>query len=147
MLTQVAGRAGRSALGGRVIIQTYYPEHYAIAAAAQHDYSSFYQLELRFRQEAGYPPFSPLVRLIFSGETEAQARTASDGLAAALGDRIRRRGAMDVEVLGPAPAFFGKLGGRYRYHLILRGAGARDLLGSLPLPPGWRADVDPVNLL
>jgi primosomal protein N' (replication factor Y) len=147
LLTQVAGRAGRSALGGKVIIQTYYPEHYAVSAAARHDYAGFYSQELRFRREAAYPPFRPLVRLLYSGTRETEARQASANLAGILQDRIRRLGLRDAELVGPAPAFFGKLGGRYRYHLLLHGQDARALLSSFPLPPGWHIDVAPVNLL
>ena len=65
LLTQVAGRAGRSARGGRVIIQTYQPEHYAIQAAAQHDYDAFYEREMTFRREHGYPPMRRLARLVY----------------------------------------------------------------------------------
>ena len=147
LLTQVAGRAGRSALGGKVIIQTFCPDHYAVEAAAQHDYKGFYEQELRFRREAGYPPIRPLVRLLFVGARETDAREASERLAGALQDRIRRQGLLDVELIGPAPAFFAKWGGKYRYHLILRGSNARTLLAAYPLPPGWRVDVDPMNLL
>jgi primosomal protein N' (replication factor Y) len=147
LLTQVAGRAGRSALRGKVIIQTYYPEHYAIAAAARHDYNSFYEQEMRFRREAAFPPFRPLVRLLFVGAREDETREASTQLARALLDRIRGQGLMDVELVGPAPAFFSKWGGKYRYHLLLRGNNARTLLAAFPLPVGCRVDVDPMNLL
>ncbi len=147
LLTQVAGRAGRSALGGKVIIQTYYPEHYAIAATARHDYRAFYEQEIRFRREAAYPPFRPLVRLLFANSSESEAREASAQLTGALQDRIRRQGLLDVELIGPAPAFFAKWGGQYRYHVLLRGKNARTLLAAFPLPLGWRVDVDPMNLL
>jgi primosomal protein N' (replication factor Y) (superfamily II helicase) len=147
LLTQVAGRAGRSAAGGQVIIQTYYPEHYAIAAAARHDYASFYEQELRFRQQAAYPPFRPLVRLLLSSTREHAAREASERLASGLQDQIRRQGLLEVQVVGPAPAYFAKLGGRYRYQLLLRGRNARTLLTTFPLPLHCRVDVDPVNLL
>jgi primosomal protein N' (replication factor Y) len=147
LLTQVAGRAGRSALGGRVIVQTYYPEHYAVAAAARHDYSSFYEQEIHFRREAAYPPFRPLARLLFVSAREQDAREASSQLARALLDRIRRQGLLNVELVGPAPAFFAKWGGKYRYHLLLHGENARTLLAGFPLPMGCRVDVDPMNLL
>lgn len=147
LLTQVAGRAGRSALGGRAIIQTYHPEHYAIVAAARHDYSSFYEQELRFRREAAYPPFRPLVRLVFSDAREAQVRGASEEFAVVLKDNIRRRGLADLELVGPAPAFFAKWAGKYRYHMLLRGRDAKALLSAVPVPSGCRVDVDPMNLL
>lgn len=147
LLTQVAGRAGRGALGGRVFIQTYFPEHYAIAAAAKHDYEAFYKREIQFRGQTAYPPFRPLVRIVFTGAKEEDARLASTRLAAALMDRIRRQGLPDVEMIGPAPAFFAKWAGKFRYHVILLGNNARMLLSDFPLPAGWRVDVDPLNLL
>lgn len=147
LLTQVAGRAGRSALGGQAIIQTYYPEHYAVAAAAQHDYRGFYEQEMRFRREAGYPPFRPIVRIVFDEAREAAARNAGEQFAAELRNRIRRRGLSDVDLVGPAPAFFAKWAGRYRYHLLVRGKDAKSLLSTTPIPARFRIDVDPMNLL
>ncbi len=64
-----------------------------------------------------------------------------------LSDHIRRDGLMNVDLIGPAPAFFSKLGGRSRYHILLRGEDGLGLLSQLPLPVGWRADVDPISLL
>lgn len=147
LLTQVAGRAGRSARGGKAIVQTYAPEHYAIQLAAKHDYHEFFKRELAFRRETAYPPFRPLVRLLYSSENAKQAREASEQFGTQLQDRIRREGLLDVEVIGPAPAFFGKLRGRYRYHILLKGKGAHELLATYPPPPNWRIDVDPLDLL
>lgn len=147
LLTQVAGRAGRSARGGKAIVQTYAPEHYAIQFAAQHDYVGFFQHESAFRRAAGYPPFRPLIRLLYSSENAKQAREASEQFGVQLQDRIRREGLLDVQVIGPAPAFFQKLRGRYRYHILLKGKGAHDLLATYPPPPYWRIDVDPLDLL
>ena len=81
LLTQVAGRAGRSALGGQVIIQTYHPDHYAIVAAGHHDFESFYRQEMAFRREQGYPPLRRLARLLFqsSQQAKAQAETTPCG--------------------------------------------------------------------
>ncbi|MGE5138882.1 MAG: primosomal protein N', partial [Rudaea sp.] len=147
LLAQVAGRAGRSALGGRVIIQTFAPGNYAIQAAAGHDYARFFEAETRFRRTAGYPPFRPLVRLLFAGSPEDAARQAAEQLTQALQDRIRRLGLGDAQLIGPAPAFFRKWRGDYRYHLLVRGREARDLLERFPLPSNWRIDVDPMSLL
>lgn len=147
LLTQVAGRAGRSAIGGKAIIQTYLPEHYAIAAAAQHDFAGFYRQELEFRQSAAYPPFRPLTRLIYLNTRADAASEASARLARLMEDRIRREGLLDVEIVGPSEAFFGRLRGEYRYQILLKGEGARSLLATFPLPLGWRVDVDPLNLL
>ena len=80
VLMQVAGRAGRSPLGGRVIVQTYTPDHPAIIAASQHDYTGFYNEELYFRYEQGYPPFKRLARLRYSGSGYQESRQAAQDL-------------------------------------------------------------------
>jgi primosomal protein N' (replication factor Y) len=147
LLTQVAGRAGRSARGGKAIVQTYAPEHYAVQLAGRHDYTGFFQREVQFRREAGYPPSRPLIRLLYSSENANSAREASETFAVQLQDRIRREGALDVEVIGPAPAYFQRLRGRYRRHILLKGRGAHDLLAAYPPPPNWKIDVDPIDLL
>ena len=134
-------------LGGKVIIQTFHPENYAIRAAAGHDYAQFFGQEMSFRQSAAYPPFRPLVRLILTGTPEAPIRESAEQLAVTLRDRIRRTGLGDVEVIGPAPAFYAKWGGNYRYHLLLKGRDSHALLAELPLPQGWRIDVDPLSIL
>ena len=71
LLTQVSGRAGRGASGGEVIVQTYHPDHYSITAAAQHDYTTFYEAELENRRQLGYPPFSEMLRFLIYGTAEA----------------------------------------------------------------------------
>lgn len=147
LLTQVAGRAGRSARPGRALLQTYNPDHYAIQLAARHDYAGFAERELAFRRQTGYPPFRPLIRLLYTAASATAARDASDSLAALLNDRLRRAGILDVEIFGPAPAFYAKLRGKFRYHLLLHGRGAHTLLAAYPLPPGWRIDVDPLDLM
>jgi len=142
-LTQVAGRAGRHALPGRVVVQTYAPEHFAIDAASMHDYTSFYEQEIRFRQEAGYPPFARLLRLVYSDKDEEVCRVEGERLAARLRAALTlvRQG----EVVGPAPCFIGKIEGRYLWQVLVR---ADDVHPLLPLiPPGWTRDVDPMSLL
>lgn len=81
VLTQVAGRAGRSTRGGRVVMQTFQPEHYAIQAAAGHDYAAFYEREIAYRRMLGYPPFGRLVRLEFRHSDNAEAEKAVKALA------------------------------------------------------------------
>ncbi|MCC7161176.1 MAG: primosomal protein N' [Anaerolineae bacterium] len=147
LLTQVAGRAGRSARVGKAIVQTYAPEHYAVQLAARHDYDAFFERETRFRRETGYPPYRPMIRLLYASENAKQARAAAETFTAQLRDRVRREGALDVEVIGAAPAFFQRLRGRYRWHILLKGRGAHDLLAAYPPPPNWRIDVDPIDLL
>jgi primosomal protein N' (replication factor Y) len=147
LLTQVAGRAGRRSAGSQVVIQTYNPEHYALRAAQEHDYRAFYVQEIAFRRQAGYPPFSRLVRFITTGASDERCQRA----AAALADDIRRAAAAlelrDWSLIGPAPAFFHRQRSRFRWHVILRAADPMPLLAALRLPPGWAVDVDPVYVL
>lgn len=117
LLTQVAGRSGRGEREGQVIIQTYTPHHYAITCARDHDYLSFYRQEMAVRRALGYPPFSYLCRLLFTGTGE---ESVAEG-AGVFAREIRAQEA-GVEVLGPAPAPLGRLKGRYRWHLVLKAA-------------------------
>ena len=106
LLTQVAGRAGRRSAGAQVVIQTYAPEHYALQAAQEHDYRAFYDQEIAFRRQTGYPPFSRLVRLVYTSGSDERGQRAADELAS----EIQRIGATldlgDWSLIGPAPAFF-----------------------------------------
>jgi primosomal protein N' (replication factor Y) len=117
LLTQVAGRAGRDAQPGRVIVQTFAPEHYAIRPVRDHDYESFYAEELGHRAPLGYPPFGHLAHLVVSGPDEERAREAAARLAAAA-----RAAGQPVEVLGPAPAPLSRLRGRFRQQVLVKGA-------------------------
>ena len=114
LLVQVAGRAGRGTSPGRVILQTRLPHHYAVACALREDYEGFYREELERRKQLGFPPFSRLALLVFSGirpeKTEEAARESASFLAS-LGR---------AEVLGPAPAPLPRLAGRYRWQVLLR---------------------------
>jgi len=147
LLTQVAGRAGRSILGGKVIIQTYAPQHFCIQAASRHDYEGFYQQELEFRRRQGYPPFSRLVKLLLAHTSAGKCQQEAEKLHGLLGDRIARLGIAGMDVIGPAPCFVGRLRGKYRWQIVLRGPDPTTLLAGFPLPLGWRVDVDPVSLL
>jgi primosomal protein N' (replication factor Y) (superfamily II helicase) len=147
LLTQVAGRAGRSILGGRVIIQTYAPGHPAIQAARRHDYDGFYAQEMAFRREHWYPPLSRMVRLIYVHENERRVEQQAVRMHRILLNKIARQGLTDVDLIGPAPAFFQRLRGKYRWQLIVRGKDPSALLRDIHLPIGWRVDVDPVSLL
>jgi primosomal protein N' (replication factor Y) len=145
LLTQVAGRAGRAALPGVVIVQTYTPGHFAIQAAARHDYHAFYRDEIRFRREANYPPFSQLARLIFSSPIEQECRAAAEALAAELNQWTTEHSAYPIDVIGPAPCFAGKADNRFFWQILLRGDDVHPILAQVPRP--WVVDVDPVNLL
>lgn len=124
LLTQVSGRAGRGDLPGRVLVQTYHPEHYAIQCAATHDYTGFVAKELQYRQWMHYPPSAVLANVIIQGqsleEASAFANTLGRWFAAAHLDKVR--------VLGPAAAPIARLKRIYRFHFILK-AERRDALG------------------
>jgi primosomal protein N' (replication factor Y) len=147
LLTQVAGRAGRSILGGKVIVQTYTPNHYCIQAASRHDFEGFYQQEVEFRRQQRYPPFSRLVRLMYVHRNAAQAQEEAGRMHRLLSNKIARLGLPEIDLLGPAPAFVSRLRGQYRWQIIVRGRDPHELLEDLPLPLGGRVDVDPASLL
>ena len=146
LLTQVAGRAGRSRRGGQVIVQTYHPEHYAVQAAARHDYRSFFEQELTFRQQLGYPPFSRLIALRFRHRDAHLCRTEAERLGRWLDAEIRRLG-LPADLIGPAPCFFSRIAGQWRWQIVIRAPDPTPLLRDVALPHGWRVDVDPVSLL
>ena len=149
VLMQVAGRAGRSARGGQVIVQTYTPDHYTVSAASQHDYLSFFRRELDYRRQLDYPPLTRLVRLVYSHSSAEQAEAETQRVARLLQGEISRLGMTDVGVIGPAPCFFARLRYRYRWHILVRGRGSDPsaVVRPLTLPAGWHIDVDPINLL
>ena len=147
LLTQVAGRAGRGLLGGRVIVQTYNPDHYAIRAAARHDYAAFAERELRFRREQGYPPFRRLARLEYRHRRSDRARLEAERLAGVLRGALLARGLPPVDVIGPAPAFFARRRDQYRWQVILRADDPADILRRVAISAGWRVDIDPVSVL
>lgn len=147
LLTQVAGRAGRSILGGKVVIQTYTPEHPAIQAASKHDYPGFYARELAFRREHWYPPFSQLIRLVYGHAVAETAQREAERLHGVLVHRIARLGLASVDVIGPAPSYFARLRGKWLWQILIRGRRPSELLKEAHMPLGWRVDVDPVSLL
>jgi primosomal protein N' (replication factor Y) len=124
LLTQVSGRAGRGDLPGRVLVQTYHPEHYAIQCAATHDYTGFVAKEMQFRRWMHYPPSSVLANVIVQGRTLEEAA----GLAATLGRWFSSTHLDKVRVLGPAAAPIARLKRIYRFHFVLK-AERRDVLG------------------
>ncbi|MEN1678882.1 MAG: primosomal protein N' [Planctomycetota bacterium] len=152
LVTQVAGRTGRSSRGGRVLVQALDPEHAAITAAAKHDFHAFAKGELPEREAAGYPPFGALLRVIVRGEAEPLAAATADAIA----EGLRKLGGDAVRVLGPAPAPLAKLRGAYRFHFLaqstdgpaLRAAAAEALAANKP-PDGVlvAVDVDPVDMM
>jgi primosomal protein N' (replication factor Y) len=155
LVTQVAGRTGRGPKGGRVLVQTYSPDHYAIAAAIEHDYTRFAAAELPSRAEHGYPPFATLVRLIVRSQTDSAAEQFLEAAAAKLKAAIETA-QIEHRLLGPAPCPFHKLRGLFRYHVLLSSPAGdalrqavRTVIESLEPAEGvqWVVDVDPLDLL
>ncbi len=147
LLTQVAGRAGRSTLGGEVVIQTYHPEHYAIIAASNHDYEGFYRQEMAFRREQRYPPVRRLARLVFYHGQRDKAQAEAVRLSQELRAQIAELALAETDLIGPAPCFFSRQRGEYRWQIVVRSSDPAALLRYIVLQPGWRLDIDPVDLL
>ncbi len=145
LLTQVAGRAGRSPLGGKAIFQTYDPNNYVIQAAAGHDFNRFYEQELAYRRDLGYPPFKQLVRLEYRHYSPDVAQGAAEEMANNLKGWIDALG-LRTEIIGPAPCFFSKAYGQYRWQIVLRGLDPRRILRDRQFPD-WVIEVDPSSLL
>lgn len=146
LLMQVAGRAGRSPLGGQVVLQTFQPEHYVIQAAAGHDYDGFYERELEERRRIGYPPFSRLVRLEFRHLEAKKAEEAARTMAAQVESWINAGGYTSTDIIGPVPCFFARVNSYYRWQIILRGPDSAVVLRGKNLGE-WRIEVDPQSLL
>jgi len=158
LLSQVAGRAGRGSDPGRVVIQTYSPDHYAIQHLPNHNYKGFFTVESEFRRALNYPPYARLINLRFDGPRAAEVETRAKTLAT----RLRQLQAQEakysagIEVLGPAAAPIEKLRNRYRWQLLLKGKNSAALLEFasharrlLPDARGGRLqiDVDPYSML
>src|SRR5262249_30323517 len=160
LLSQVAGRTGRGSQGGRVLVQTFTPDHPAIALAATHDYAGFVQQELPHRLTHHYPPYQRLARLIVRSEEQADAADFAERLAGTFQTALRKLArsgtAPEVRLLGPAEAPVFRLKGFYRYHFQLQSPSAavlhqllRDVLPLARPPAGveFTLDVDPYNML
>lgn len=145
-LTQVAGRAGRSSRGGKVILQSFMPEHYAIQYAAQHDVNRFYENELDDRRRLGYPPFTRLARLEYRHADNARAEEESQKMAGRLKVKIEADALHQTELIGPVPSFFAKENGEYRWQIVVRSPDPVSLLRGIMLN-NWRIEIDPVSLL
>ena len=150
VLTQVAGRAGRSERGGKVVLQTFDPANQVIQSAAGHDVDGFYQYELEQRRRLGYPPFSRLVRLEFRHQDASSARAEAQKLAGKLGELLVSGNWKQTTMIGPVPSFFAKLGGYYRWQVVLRGPQPVSILREESIGRrlvDWRVEVDPISLL
>jgi primosomal protein N' (replication factor Y) (superfamily II helicase) len=147
VLTQVAGRAGRSPLGGQVIMQTFEPENYVIQAAAGHDYQGFYDQEIRYRQELGYPPFQNLVRLEVRDRDYKAAESKIRTYAAALEGWISKEGYRATSLVGPTPPYFSRIRGENRWQLLVKGPDPVQLIRDHHPGPDWIIEVNPPAIL
>ena len=155
LITQVAGRSGRGAKAGKVLIQTYYPEHYALRHAREQDYEGFYAEEIKFRQRLGYPPFFVLASIMIKHRDHAYASKNANILRRSLDAANTARNA---RVLGPAPASLSRLKNEFRLQIILKGVSRRSLRETLDIALAdaeqhgcdlrtINVEIDPVNLM
>ena len=130
MLSQVAGRAGRSSKGGKAIFQTFHPENYAIRYASLHDLDGFYEEELELRKRSGYPPFSRLLRIEFRHAQESTVQQAAVQTGARFTQWIEE---YKLSMIGPVPCFYSRIAGMYRWQIFLRGWEFTQLFRDHPL--------------
>ncbi len=154
LITQVAGRAGRGEIPGRVVLQTFNPFDDAIRAAMRQDYEGFARRELKLRQETGLPPFGRMVRIILRDRDEEKVITRGETLAGVFADAAEATGGVSVD--GPMPAAVSRIAGYHRHQIVLRAETATPLqrvlavvraAGHLSQNDRVAVDVDPVNLL
>lgn len=156
LLTQVAGRSGRGEQPGRVIIQTWNPEHYAIRYACAQDYENFAAEELQYRKRLFYPPFFRLGRFVFSYSDEKKLKSSLNAYHTHIEKLKHKYGAENLIVLGPSPAPLSKINKLYRWHLICKARDAETLsraiqdlekLLKLPSAISTAIDIDPISLM
>jgi primosomal protein N' (replication factor Y) len=141
LLAQVAGRAGRGPIPGRVVIQAYAAGHYAVKAAAALDVDGFADDELLRRRLLGYPPFGVLARLLIADQDRARAEERGHAAARAVAGP-------GAEVMGPLPAYVARRAGRHRFQVVVRAGDASARASALErVPAGVAIDVDPESLL
>ena len=117
LLTQVGGRAGRGKDAGEVVIQTYAPTHYAIQAAAKHDYKGFYKHEIELRKELSFPPFSNIIKITLKSASDAIAKNVTSDFAKYLRKRLKGK---KTSIIGPAPGIIPKIRNRYIWNILLK---------------------------
>ena len=146
LLCQVAGRAGRGDAPGRVFVQTYNPDHYAIQAGANQDYLEMYDQEIESRRSLGYPPFNQLAHIVYRNSDGEACQRQATAIADELKRRVAAQGRTDIEVAGPAPGLPPRLRGRYRWRLLLRGRNLPEFLDDVDFPAGCTVDIDPAHV-
>ena len=147
LLCQVAGRAGRGGAPGRVFVQTYNPNHYAILAGTRQDYLEMYRQEIQSRRELGYPPFNQLAHIVYQNRDADAAQRQAVTIADELKRRSAAQGRTDIVVSGPAPGLPPRLRGRHRWRLLLRGRGLPEFLDDVDFPAGCVVDIDPAHVV
>jgi primosomal protein N' (replication factor Y) len=162
LLTQVAGRAGRGKLGGEVILQTYYPDDWAIKLSAEQNFQEFYKKEIEERKGLFYPPFSRLVLIRFQGKEEAKVQKAAESFGNKLADSLKSKGyslkSKSLQILGPAPSPLPKIKNDYRFQMLIKTREVRTVTqtinfifekGTEKRYPGVRisVDVDPLDIM
>ena len=139
ILSQVAGRAGRSSKGGKAILQTFHPENYAIRYASLHDLDGFYEEELALRQKTGYPPFSRLLRIEFRHAQAAVLQQEANQVGDKFREWVREK---HLEMIGPVPCFYSRVSGLYRWQILLRGWEFKPFLDEHPLNTWQPKDIE-----
>jgi primosomal protein N' (replication factor Y) len=143
LVTQVAGRAGRSGRAANVVVQTSNPDHYSLRCAAEGDYAGFYREEISARAALKFPPFTDLAVLTYSHRDDEHAATTAREAADALASGLLAEHIEGVRVLGPSPAFIHRLRNEYRWQITLKGEDLRRVRHLAPRGRGWVYDVDP----
>jgi primosomal protein N' (replication factor Y) len=155
LVTQVAGRTGRGARGGHVLVQTFNAEHPAIQAASKHDVVRFANYELPMREALGYSPYGRMIRIVVRGQSHELASEFAKRTREEL-ESILPQDDNTIRIRGPAPAPIAKLRGMHRFHLFVQGSDGEVLRSAVEkvmidlTPPDevqWIADVDPVEML
>jgi primosomal protein N' (replication factor Y) len=155
----VAGRAGRGEVFGEVVIQTFNPDHYSILRAKDHDYIGFYQEEIQFRKALEYPPFSRFINFRLVGNSEKRTKGMGEEMGK-IGQSLLKKGyGKGIEILGPSPAPFAKMRGKFRWQMLAKGKSpqllhqfAKELASRMETPLKGKGvnldiDVDPVFIL
>ncbi len=145
LLYQVSGRSGRGPRAGKVVIQTYQPENYAIKTATEQDYQKFYSKEMLYRREQGNPPYNKLIRLIYSHRNPTASYREVTRMTKMICEEKQIHGYSDIDILGPTQAYPPRLRGEYRWHIVLRGREPKLLITDVTFPRRWVIDVDPVS--
>lgn len=150
LLTQAAGRAGRGDKPGKVVVQTYNPEHYAVQAGAQHHYDNFYQAEIGFRQGLCYPPYGQILKLTIQADQESKARAQAEAIIKELKHVLRDY--KNTEIIGPFPAPIIKVKDIFRMNIIVKSVDLAHVKPhivamGLPVRPDVIIDVDPVTIM